>query len=461
MGKTGGRTVGRAFDSKFELDILVYASQNPSYRKRAKRILEGFPLTDTRNEWLWNVIKQLGPDDILTPRVALSDIRRLKEDDRDEYREFVRDTLGRVVDAPGVALERLVIYRDAEVIRGSMEQALADLDQDELNSDDIRKARAHLREGIRSNDVNSYRYTDYYEDFPERQKERQFLKEHPELNIRIPTGFMPTLDKDLDGGIGPAEVGLIVATTSRGKSSLAMAIALNSAKRKFETVFIGTEMREKANATRADAHIFDVDFKTFQNFGFSPDDIERIEVIYKRHTELRKRLRIASTSVRGCKASVVEEIIDHAEDDWGEKVKLLVMDSGDHMRPTERYQDRRNRESEAYWELKSIGDERDVAVWSTSHAPKEVVNKIATAENAGESYDKSRISDVFISANANERQRIEGILAMRNAKNRRGQTGSTFFLQATFGRTQFVEVSAEPDTDPDEDDDPKEDGDEE
>lgn len=453
--------MGKAFDANFELDIIVNAARDPGYRKRAKRLLSDFPFSDPRHRWLWSAIDTLGKDDVLTFRVAIPEIKRLQDaDDRQEYMEFTREALKREVPAPKVALDRLSIYRDSEMIRGAMEQALDTLDLESLSKEDLGKVRSTLRQGIRSNDVNGYRWTDYYEDFHERQERRQHMREHPELNVCIPTGFMPSLDKDLEGGIRPAEVGLIVATTSRGKSSIATAMSLESSRRKFETLLVGTEMREEANATRADANLFDFDYKTFVNFGFTKDEIEQLEVVWRRHKELKKKLRITSTSVRGCTADVIEEMLDHAEDDWGEKVKLLVFDSGDHMKPTEKVQDRRSRESFAYWEIKSIADERDIAVWSTSHAPKDVVNKLATAENIGESYDKSRIADIFISVNANERQRMEGILAIRNGKNRKGQTGTTFFLQATFSRTKFIEVSGEPDSDEDEDDDPEEDGDE-
>lgn len=71
----------------------------------------------------------------------------------------------------------------------------------------------------------------------------QYLKDNPCQQIGIPTGF-PLFDESIGGGLNPG-VTLIGARPKVGKTTLAMAMALNIARKDIPVLYVDTEMIEK------------------------------------------------------------------------------------------------------------------------------------------------------------------------------------------------------------------------
>ena len=166
---------------------------------------------------------------------------------------------------------------------------------------------------------------------------------------------------------------------------------------------------------------------------------------------------IKSFGVKGASITIphkvsVMEVLDELDDD-DNPASMLILDSADHITPTEKTLNRRDRETAAYWDAKSIAEEREIPIWTTTHAPKDVVNKIATSENVGESYDKARIADLVFTMNQTKAQRVKGEMRGYLAKYRQGRGGFFVYLQADLARMHFQEKPPEEDEEEDEDDD--------
>ena len=78
---------------------------------------------------------------------------------------------------------------------------------------------------------------------------------------------------------------------------------------------------------------------------------------------------------------------------------LLVLDSGDHLKPADKMENFRLGASEVYWTLKSIVMDpvnAPIAAFGTVQAAKAFAGKSLKAEAVGESYDKARIATLII-----------------------------------------------------------------
>lgn len=440
----------RRFDHRFERDIVSAAARDPSFRRAAARALADHSFTDERYGWLWDLILDLPGRELLNGALVVTAARKEFPDDADskrEYLEMAREVLELAPDAPRAALRELEDYRDFHLLNGGMEQALKSLKKGK-----VADAKDALRQALRTRSGVDYEYTDWLEDWEERQVHRAYLKEHPEERLQIPMRFMPSMDRAMGGGIESGELGLIVGTTGRGKSMFAANVAFFASGLGFNVLYVSTEMEHVLTATRLDARATGRTYGELKYHDMTDEDLDAVDLKFRRFRKVKRgRLRVVSIPVRRCTVDLVEQTADDMEDD-GTPVHLLVMDTADHLKPSERTVSRRDKETAAYWDMKSIVTERKIAGWSTTHAPKDVVNKIATAENVGESYDKARISDIVITLNQTKGQERQGKMKAYLAKNRQGKSRMMVELEVDKARMHFQEV------DPDE---KRDDGDEE
>lgn len=438
------------YGAEFELDVLARAARDPVFRRQAARVLKDHEFSDERWSWVWALMSGLPAGDLLTSSVVIVAARRAFDEDRKRrpYLEAALEILKFAPQAPRRALEELKDYHDYHRINAVMEQALRLLDKGK-----VKEAKQKLREAGRSSSDMDYRYTDWFEDFEARQAERLHLRENPATRRKVPTRFMPTFDRVTGGGIESGEVGLIVATTGRGKSMCAANLAFWSAMQGFVTAYVSTEMGTNLVSTRIDAKWLGIPYEKLKYYNLDDDDLEMIAAKAERaRNGVRKKLRVVEVPVRKASIAGVEQVLDDMADD-GYPVDLLILDSADHLKPEDRTVNRRDRETAAYWEAASIADEYEIPVWTTTHAPKEVVNKIATSENVGESYDKARIADIVLTLNQTKAQQREGVIRGFLAKYRQGRGRFVIDLESKLDQSELTEIASEEQDSSDEDED--------
>jgi archaellum biogenesis ATPase FlaH len=441
--------VSRKFDSRFSRDILASCARDPSYRRRAVRVLGDHRFEDDHHQWLWTVMSSLAPGDLATGAVIAAAGRRSFPDldDRRAVLETALDILKRAGEAPRAALDELERFRNFHAMHAGMERAV-----DLIDKGKVEDAMEALRKVSKPSGGIEYEALNWFDDFEVRQARRLHLREHPDQRLQVATRFMPSVDKALGGGIESGELGLIVATTGRGKSALAANIAFTAAGQGFNVVYISTEMSAELVATRLDARMLGLSYNAIKFHDHTDDDLEAIAAKMKRFRgRMANRLQVIGIPIRRARMAVVEEVLDEQED-AGRPTQLLILDSADHVTPSDRTLNRRDRETAAYWEAKSLADERGIPIWTTTHAPKDVVNKIATSENVGESYDKARIADLVFTLNQTKAQRVKGEMRGYLAKYRQGRGGFFVYLQADLARMHFQEAPPKEEPEEEEDD---------
>lgn len=441
--------MARKFDSRFARDILSACARNPAYRRRASRVLIDHKFADDHHDWLWKVMSGLDHGDLVTGAVIAAAGRKdfPDVDDRREVMETALAVLREAPESPGAALTELERYRNFHAMHGGMERAVDLMDKGKVD-----EAMEVLRRVSKATGGIEYERVDWFDDFDARQARRRHLREHPEERLQIATRFMPSVDRALGGGIEAGELGLIVATTGRGKSALAANLAFTSAGQRFTTVYITTEMKAELVATRLDARMLGMAYNDIKYHNHSDEDVELIDAKVRRfRAMMSRRLIIIGIPIRRARIEVVEEVLDELDDE-NNPARMLILDSADHIKPTEKTLNRRDRETAAYWDSKSLAEERGIPIWTTTHAPKDVVNKIATSENVGESYDKARIADLVFTLNQTKAQRRKGTMRGYLAKYRQGRGGFFVPLESDLARMHFQESEKEERQEEDEED---------
>jgi replicative DNA helicase len=241
----------------------------------------------------------------------------------------------------------------------------------------------------------------WIEEFNDRQGMRRHHKEHPDEYRYIPTGFK-RLDK-ITGGIQPGELGIVMAMTGVGKSIGLTNICYSGLKAKNSIAYFNLEMAARQVAARLDARWLGMSYRMMKNYGFTPEELRAID----KKLELAKKLfdsklRIISLPVRSCTTETLLQILEEEKDKDGFDPDMIIVDSADHMKSIQKYDQLRIEQAEIYWTLKGMAEEYTKAVWSSTQAGKSATGRLVKAEDTAESYDKARIADLIITLNEPE-----------------------------------------------------------
>lgn len=391
------------FDRDFEEAILSQAIRDTTYLKRASRILDSHHFISPQHAWVWKVVKDIWNQyrERATAKLLASNARHdFKDDgDREPYLELVKKLYRKKAKASAATLDELSKFVRTVNAQLGMEAAAKDLERG--NIDEVYETLRQVSR--RELKPSNYTQIKWIEGFKERQRERKHRRDHPEMYVRIPTGFK-RLDQII-GGIELGELGLMLATTGKGKSIMLNNLAAAAVGHKVATVYFSLEMPARQVAMRQDARWLDIPYIKFKEYNFSPSELRAIK---KRLKMVRKKwkglLRIISVPLGYCDINVIRDTLDDLYQEDGFRPQLILMDSGDHMNGVGRFESYRLEQKSVYVDLKTLAEDEGYAVWSSCHAGREWAKSVATAEATGESYDKARIADIVCSLNTPEKR---------------------------------------------------------
>lgn len=393
------------FDINFEETILARCLTDQVFLKKAAPLLNGYHFATAQHSWIWTTTKSIWDTyrEKPTGRLLVSRAKHdfVKDEDLKIHLELVRKISKQKVDTANATLAELTEFVRFVNAQKVLEDAAKLLEKHQIN-----EAWSVLNKASRQ-DVNpqDYKMIKWYEEFDQRQQNREYEKNHPDENPRIPTPFK-RLNQILTGGMRLEEFGLVLGTTGRGKSMVLANIAYQAAINNFPVVYFTFEMTADEIAERLDSRWTMYETNKFKTFEFKPSELRDIGDRYRRHSKmLTNKLIIVGCQVSKTTVSDLNRYIDDLEQEESFIPKMIVVDSGDHMAATRRYSDPRHAVSEVYWSLKSLGQERHAAIWSSVHAGRAYAKMIADAESVSENYDKSRIADLVLSINLPDKTR--------------------------------------------------------
>ena len=386
------------FDKEFEESVLAQVLRDTAYLKRAARILDAHHFISPQHGWVWTVVRDIWDKYRERTTVKLILVRAradfTDDDDRAPYVELVRKLFQKRVKAAAATLDELSKFVRTVNAQLAMESAAKDLERGRL--DEVYETlRTVSRRELKPKD---YTLIKWIEEFDERQRERKYRKEHPGEFVRIQTGFK-RLDKII-GGIELGELGLVLATTGKGKSIMLNQFAYAAVKFKYPVVYFALEMPARQVAMRQDARWLGILYDKFKEYNFGPSELRTIKKRLKRiHDKWKQKLRIISMPLRKCNVNSIRDALDDLYQEEKFRPQMLLIDSGDHMQGTGRFESYRLEQASIYWDLKTLAEEDGYGIWSSTHAGREYAETVATAEATGESYDKARIADIVCSLN--------------------------------------------------------------
>lgn len=250
----------------------------------------------------------------------------------------------------------------------------------------------------------------------------------------IPTG-VGKLDEALEGGLGKGELGVIIGSSSFGKTSLTTAMASHAAtykcqhnnNRGYKVLQIVFEDRIKQIQRKHIGRITEIEAKDLSK----PEIIETVKEKLKQYEDkdlLENNLRIVKFPSGEITATKLERFIKKMISS-GFKPDMVIVD---YFECLEHVSDGRvanewEKEGKTMRKLESMAAEYDIAMWIPTQGTRDSVNmELVTMDKAGGSFKKIQIAHIVVSI-ARTMEDIESNKAtIALLKNRAGKSGKVF-----------------------------------
>ena len=250
----------------------------------------------------------------------------------------------------------------------------------------------------------------------------------------IPTG-VGKLDEALEGGLGKGELGVLIGSSSFGKTSLTTAMASHAAtykcqhnnNRGYKVLQIVFEDRIKQIQRKHIGRITEIEAKDLSK----PEIIETVKEKLKEYKDkdlLENNLRIVKFPSGEITATKLERFIKKMISS-GFKPDMVIVD---YFECLEHVSDGRvanewEKEGKTMRKLESMAAEYDIAMWIPTQGTRDSVNmELVTMDKAGGSFKKIQIAHIVVSI-ARTMEDIESNKAtIALLKNRAGKSGKVF-----------------------------------
>lgn len=246
----------------------------------------------------------------------------------------------------------------------------------------------------------------------------------------IPTGWAP-IDQQLDGGLGPGEIGVFMAPSGAGKSWVLSHVGKVALQLGLNVLHYSYELNQKYVGVRYDACFSGIEPKQLKNH---LDDVRGIV------QSVDGRLIIKYYPSRTANIHTLLAHMDYLNVQKDFAPNMIIVDYADIMMSAAKAQARHEELGYVYEELRSIAGELQVPIWTASQTQRSSINDdIIEADKVAESYNKVKTADALISISRKTEDKINNTARFHIVKNRFGSDGITF--PAKFdASTGFIDV---------------------
>lgn len=249
----------------------------------------------------------------------------------------------------------------------------------------------------------------------------------------IPTG-VGKLDEALEGGLGKGELGVIIGSSSFGKTSLTTAMASYASTYKcpqnnfkgYKVLQIVFEDRIKQIQRKHIGRITGIEAKDLSKPGIIEQVKEQLDK-YEDKDLMRENLRIVRFPSGELTASHIQRYIKKLINN-GFKPDLVIIDYFECLTHNgDGHSNEYEKEGKTMRKLESIAGELNIALWIPTQGTKDSVNlELVTMDKAGGSFKKIQIAHIVMSI-ARTMEDIEANRAtIALLKNRAGKSGKVF-----------------------------------
>jgi ABC-type dipeptide/oligopeptide/nickel transport system ATPase subunit len=234
----------------------------------------------------------------------------------------------------------------------------------------------------------------------------------------IPTGI-GGIDEALEGGIGKGELGVIIAPSGFGKTTITTAMANYAASHGFKVAQIVFEDKEKQIQRKHIGKITGVEARSLSN----KDNIDRVKDIMSKCTTFDDSLRIKKFNTGEISPLQIRNYIKRLIN-TGFKPDMVIIDYFECLIPSKNFKDQWTGEGHTMRQLEAIASDLDIGLWVPTQGTKDSINcEVLTMDKAGGSFKKLQIAHIVMSI-ARALEDIENCIAtIAILKNRSGKSG--------------------------------------
>ena len=264
---------------------------------------------------------------------------------------------------------------------------------------------------------------DYVLDYDERMQD---LK-----RTTVPTRWDPINDL-MDGGLGPGELGVVVAPSGVGKTWILTALGAEAVRNGLSVVHYSMELSEHYVGARYDTVFTQIP---------SADLRDKQEEVKGKITNLKGKLLIKYFPPKGVSVKKLQQHIEKMTT-LGNKPDLIIVDYADLLLSNSNksgdstYQE----QGGVYIDLRGMGGELEIPIWTASQTNRSAIDsEVIEADKIADSYAKVMNADFIMSWSRKSKDKLNNTARAHIMKNRFGQDGITFPCKMDTN-TGYIEV---------------------
>jgi hypothetical protein len=232
-----------------------------------------------------------------------------------------------------------------------------------------------------------------------------------------PTGW-DVIDELMDGGLGPGELGVVMAPSGIGKSWFLSKIACSALERGIDVLHYTLELSESYVGQR---------YTTILTGIQTSEHKERKNEIIRKIKQIPGRVRIKYYPPQFASAKTIAAHIEKVRQ-VGFNPKLIIIDYADLLKSGNGNRDGLYAElGGIYEELRGLSGEAQIPVWTATQTNRAAIDhEVIQADSVGDSYKKVQTADFIMSVSRKTKDKLSNTGRIHIVKNRFGPDGMTF-----------------------------------
>lgn len=253
----------------------------------------------------------------------------------------------------------------------------------------------------------------------------------------VPTGW-DVVDSLMDGGLGPGELGVVVAPAGVGKSWLLCSLGAKAMAAGKNVAHFTLELNENYVGLRYDCCFTGINFQDIKHHQAT---------VEQKLKSIKGRLFVKYFPLKTVCAQSLKFHVERIQTLNNFKIDEIIVDYADILRPLEKEKNS-NSYSEGgsiYEELRQIAGELQLPIWTASQANRTALGEdIVQAQNVSDSYRKIMTADFVLSLSRNIDDKANNTARFHVIKNRFGPDGITLYsnMDTGTGNIQIFDVKS-------------------
>ena len=233
----------------------------------------------------------------------------------------------------------------------------------------------------------------------------------------VSTGW-EVVDELMDGGLGPGELGVVMAPSGIGKSWFLAKIACSALQRGIDVVHYTLELSESYVGQR---------YTTILTGIQTSEHKDRKDEVIRKIKSVPGRVRIKYYPPQFASAKTIGAHIEKMRQ-VGFNPKLIIIDYADLLKSGNGARDGLYAElGGIYEELRGLSGETQIPVWTATQTNRAAIDhEVIQADSVGDSYKKVQTADFIMSVSRKTKDKLSNTGRIHIVKNRFGPDGLTF-----------------------------------